>query len=177
MPHTFLGHPAFRVGLALAFGFAGLIVLWLGFRDHSRPLPEASGDAGFLSVYAQTPGGPVRLVPGRTARLPRPQDFAFQWSVDGTGLRNVQIEIDEKDRRYMVREMRLDAPASNESLALILTLGEEMPDLFEIYVTVESPHMMPYTSRYPIRLTGKNQRFWVKDPAATSTSTESGSRR
>ena len=135
-----------------------MIVFILGCPRSSRP--AASGETGVLWVFAQTSKGPVRLRPGVGGAFPRPQDLAFQFSVDGTGPRFVRIELEAAHQRSVIYEEQHWAPAERDSLPVVLRLDERYPDEVEVTVVVEAPHRMNAVSRFPLRLLGANTRFW-----------------
>ncbi len=115
---------------------------------------------GRVEVFAQLPGGPALLSPGRRRRLPRPQDIAFRFSVGGSGPRFIRIEVVTSDQRHPMYEAFHYAPTKNEALDYVLELGDHAPDQVEIVVTVDAPHTASITSRFPIELEGPARRFW-----------------
>ncbi|MBI4816887.1 MAG: hypothetical protein HY791_11545 [Deltaproteobacteria bacterium] len=114
--------------------------------------PEATGEIGFVAVYAQLPQGPAPLIPGATSVLRRPQDVAFQWTVKGTGPRLARIELLTTSRREVIEELALAAPAEQEALAPLVRLDDRSPDELELVVTVEAPHARAVVSSYPLKL-------------------------
>jgi hypothetical protein len=147
------------VGVA-AFGAAYLVYTERAALYVDRP--EASGDVGSITVYAQRPEGPFRIQPGRTATLQRPQDLSFQWTVNGTGPREVRIELDTADKVTVMHEERLDAPADQFPLQFVLHVSDLMPDEAELVIVLEAPHSVGYESRYPLKITGTDK--WELKP-------------
>ncbi len=151
--------------LLLLVGGAALTGTFVAFqtRDGLAERPHATGDIGFLLVYGQMAEGPTALQPDRLRRLPRPQDFAFQFVAGGSGPRLIRLEIEEGVQRTVMFEERVYAPATMEALDYVMHLDEKAPDNFVLVVTVEAPHAVSAVSRYPVQLEGKDRRFW--DPA------------
>ena len=129
--------------------------------------PEATGDVGVLKVFAQSPQGPVRIMPGRAYRLPRPQDFAFELDVEGTGPRFVRIEVEAAGVRSVMFEERISAPHS-DYLDYVLRLDESFPDTAMLTVVVEAPHMMSAVSDFPLVLEGAERPFWETGTATAA---------
>lgn len=141
-----------------AGGFTASYLVHTHQADRMVPRPAASGDVGFLGVYAQSPGGPVRLQPQRRVRLRRPQDIAFELDAEGTGPRQVRIELRSPDGRHdVVYEAAASTPARSLALDYVLHLDDRFPDELTLLVTVEAPHAMPYTSRYELLLEGASE--------------------
>lgn len=140
--------------LALVGGVIGFVAL-----TRPPPRPPGTGDVGVLMVFAQTPGGPVRLRPGRKVRLPRPQDFAFRFVAEGTGPRFVRIELEDEQGRVVVFEEKMTTPADGY-LDYTLRLDERAADDVVLTAVVEAPHMMSAVSDFPIRLEGAERPFW-----------------
>lgn len=119
------------------------------------PRPSATGEVGWLSVYAQVEGQAVRLQPSHRRSLQRPQDLSFQFDAEGTGPRHVRIELVTEDgRRAVVHEERFEAPIDKEPLGYLLRLDDTFPDALTLIIAVEAPHSVPYQSKYPLRLVG-----------------------
>lgn len=131
--------------------------------------PSATGDVGVLKVYAQTGKGPVRLLPGRAYRLLRPQDFAFEFEVEGTGPRFVRIEVEAEGVRSVMYEEKLIAPYG-EYLDYVLRLDEGVPDAAVLTVVVEAPHMLSAVSDFPVVLVGAETPFWETGTATAAPS-------
>jgi hypothetical protein len=115
---------------------------------------------GEVTVFGQIPSGPVPLPPDRLRRLPRPQDFAFQFSSTGQGPRYIRIELEAEGRSSVVFEDRFGAPAEKEALEYVLRLDDDDPDRVALIVTLEAPHATSVVQRYPIELVGPERRFW-----------------
>lgn len=139
------------IAVALLIGAAAIGANFLG----SPPRPAASGDIGVLAVYAQTPDGPVLLALDERRALRRPQDFAFQFSCEGTGPRLVRIETRAELETRVVHEEKLACPAELESLEFVLTLGEEAPNELSIRTSIEAPHDHVRVHEFPVRLGGR----------------------
>ncbi len=147
-----------RLSSAVALGIGAALVLMAGLAvwgptDGRRP--DATGDAGIVLIYGQTPFGPVRLVPGEARTLTRPQDVAFQFTCNGTGPRVVRIEVVYDDVRDLMHEDKLVGPAQMEALEYLLRLDDRAPNELTIVTTIESPHDRPRVLEHPIKLTGK----------------------
>lgn len=166
--------PRALAGLFVAVGLLalhGAAVLLEGAR---APRPEGAGEIGEVTVYAQSPRGPVPLTAGRTARLARPQALAFQLSARGTGPRLVRLAVDTGEGAQHLHEEQILAPARQVSLRHVARFGEEAPDALTLEVTVEAPHARPRTRRYPIRLETESHRFWDPEADAPRGSSERG---
>lgn len=122
--------------------------------------PASSGTNGEITVYAQTVEGPKALTAERTALLRRPQAFAFQLSVVGSGPRLVRIDAELEDEVRTLHETRLQAPADRLSLDFVARFDERAPDRLALLVTVEAPHLAPVTRRYPVEMVTRDHRFW-----------------
>lgn len=147
----------------------GLVVVMnpIGLGSHGctpKDRPPASGETGVLYAYAQTSKGPVRLQPGREGSFLRPQDIAFQFSVEGTGPRFVRVELEAGEVRSVLYEEKHEAPAFREALPLVVRLDERHPDRVGLTVFVEAPHRMTAVSRFFVRLVGPETRFWEEGP-------------
>ncbi len=129
----------------------------------SDPLPPARGEVGEIAVFGQLPAGPVRLTPDRLRRLPRPQDFAFQFTSKGEGPRYLRVEMEAEGVSSVVYEDRIGAPKEKESLEFVLRVGDDYPDHIGLVVTIEAPHAMSVIRRYPIELVGPERPFWEKE--------------
>lgn len=141
--------------LLLGVGAAALAIVWAGREEQAArtgPLPEATGDAGSVLVYAQLAQGPTQLLPDRPAHLPRPQDLAFQWTVRGTGPRNIRIDLESETSRLAGHQVRIEAPGELEPLEYVLHLDQSVPDELTLIVTIESPHTRALVTRYPLLL-------------------------
>lgn len=149
----------------LAGGLIALGLAFLGLQRLRPPRPAASGPVGTVTVFAQTVDGPVPLLPGRTAALPRPQAFAFQVTARGSGPRLVRIDLDGPDRVQTLHEARLVAPVDGWSLDYVARFGESAPDALALVVTVEAPHDRPRSKRYPFQLVTASERFWDPPPS------------
>ncbi|MBI2379080.1 MAG: hypothetical protein HYV07_34110 [Deltaproteobacteria bacterium] len=127
----------------------------LGVREERRKgmveRPDAAGEVGFLSVYAELSRGPTPLLPGVTSVLVKPVDLAFQWTVRGTGPRVARIELVTEARREVLDEVTLSAPADQEALSTIVHLDDSVPAELELVITVEAPHSRAVASSYAIR--------------------------
>jgi hypothetical protein len=154
-----LRHAAVIVFLAVGL-LAGGVAYLLARTD---PPPEGSGEVGEVTVFAQIPSGPVPLQPDRLRRLPRPQDFAFQFSSAGRGPRYIRIELEAGGLASTVFEERFGAPSQKDSLEYVLRLGDDDPDQVALIVTVEAPHAMSVVERYPIELVGPERPFWEEE--------------
>jgi superfamily I DNA and RNA helicase len=144
----------------LGVGVAGFALAFL-VRQKQREMftdrPPATGDVGYVAVYAQLASGPQPLQVGRRRQLHRPQDLAFQFSAEGSGPRIIRIELHDEDGKIVVmHEEIVEAPKSAWSLDYVLTLDDEAPDALEIVVALDAPHTRGYASRYPIALTGSS---------------------
>jgi hypothetical protein len=149
------------VAVLLGFGFASFTVAFL-VRHKQRELmsdrPEGSGDVGSVAVYAQLHAGPVKLQVGRKRVLERPQHVAFQFTAEGTGPREVRIEIVEPEgRSTLMNETVLDAPKQDYTLDYVLDLGDDIPDVLTLVVGIDAPHARGYASSYPMVLTGSEK--------------------
>jgi hypothetical protein len=149
----------FIAAALLGIGAAGFALAMIVKHEQSKELadrPAASGEVGWVTVYAQLSGGPVPLQPERRRDLPRRQDLAFQLTAKGTGPRIVRIEIEDTKtaRRTVMDDERIETPAEGESLDYVLTLDDSAPDDLILDVTLEAPHTRGYTSHYPIHLIG-----------------------
>jgi hypothetical protein len=135
------------------------------FLYSSRRPPEAvaGGEVGEVIAYGQIPAGPIELQADVVRRLPRPQDFAFQFRSQGFGPRFVRIELEVEERSSVVYEDRIGAPTELDSLEFVLRVGDDDPDRVALVVTIEAPHAMSVTRRYPIELVGPERRFWEKE--------------
>jgi hypothetical protein len=151
-----LRHLATAVLLAFGVIAAGAAILLI----RTEPPPEGSGEVGEVTVFGQISSGPVPLPVERLRRLPRPQDFAFQFSSTGKGPRYIRIEVETEASTSVVFEERFGAPAEKEPLELMLRLGDEISDRVTLIVTVEAPHAMSVVRRYPIELVGPERPFW-----------------
>jgi hypothetical protein len=150
-------------------GVAGFFAAWLILNERSRQFverPQGSGDVGSITVYAQRPEGPFRLQPGRLRALKRPQDLSFQWTVNGTGPRELRVEILSQGKTTVMHEERLSTPADQFPLEYVLHLDDKMPDELELVVSLEAPHTVGYESRYPLVVTGSDK--WTLDTSTTS---------
>lgn len=144
----------------LGVGIAGFFAAWLIFSERAKQFverPEASGDVGSITVYAQRPEGPFRLQPGKTRALKRPQDLSFQWTVNGTGPRELRIELTAGNETTVMHEERLSAPADQFPLEYVLHIDDRIPDQVEISVVLEAPHAVGYESRYPLVVSGSDK--------------------
>ncbi len=150
-----------NIGWALlaALGIAGAVAAASFALQQSLPRDEGTGDVGVLEVYAQVSAGPVRIYPGRTIRLPRPQHFAFRFTSAGTGPRFVRVEVEGDGVRTVMHEEKLQAPF-DDYLGYVLELSETFPDQVMVTVVVESPHMMSAVSDFPLLLAGASRPFW-----------------
>ena len=148
---------AFATGL-LVVGTCALIAA--GTVAIPRKRPVAMGEAGQLEVYAQLSDGPTRLWPDRIRRLPRPQQLAFRFSVNGTGPRLVRIDVETEHERFTAYEDIHYGPADKASLDYVLRFDETTPDAVNIWTSIESPHTMSISSRFPLQLVGGSRRFW-----------------
>jgi hypothetical protein len=136
----------------LGAGLTFALLAYERLRGGAGPGP-ATGDAGVLLVYGQIAGrGPVRLDPDVESQLHRPQDLSFVWSVEGTGTRDVIVELDDGAARTVEWSDRLPAPAKDEPLPNLIELGDSAPDRFTLIVTIRSASARPRVIRYPIRL-------------------------
>jgi len=149
-PKSFTSAILAGIGAAAVVG----VVLIVKSNAFGPARPEASGDIGVLAVYAQTAFGPVRLVAGERRELTRPQDFAFQFTCEGTGPRVVRIErkTEEEGEPDILHEEKMVCPANMESLGYVLKLGDESPNDVEISTFVEAPHDHLRVHRFPITL-------------------------
>jgi hypothetical protein len=84
----------------------------------------------------------------------RPQELVFWFQVDGTGPRDVRIEVTAWDRRHVVFEDRFEAPVEGRYLDVTLPLDERAPDRLQLTTVVEPPHAMNLETTYRIRLEG-----------------------
>lgn len=144
------------IAALLGVGVAALVLVFV-LRSGNAELggskrPEGTGDAGFIWVYAQLAKGPVRLIPGRSRKLHRPQDIAFVWTVRGTGPRILRIELDDGGRRWLAHEEQLQAPGEQEPLEFVLVLSDAAPDKLTLITTMEAPHTASVVAKYPIEL-------------------------
>lgn len=145
-----------RSALVLGAGAAVLVAAALAlWGPTGRPRPEATGDAGIVLAYGQTPAGPVRLVPDELRTLGRPQDFAFQFTCDGSGPRVVRIELAHGDTKDLLFEDVMHGPAEMEAIGYLLHLDDRAPNEVTIVTTVESPHDRTRVVKYPVRLGGR----------------------
>jgi hypothetical protein len=149
----------FIVAALLGIGVAGFALAMIVRHEQAKQLvdrPSSSGEVGWVTVYAQLPGGPAPLQPERRRDLPRRQDLAFQLTAKGTGPRTVRIELeDPRDaKRVVMDEERIETPADAESLDYVLVLDDTTPADVIIHVTIEAPHAQGYTSHYPLHLVG-----------------------
>ena len=149
-------HLAIIVFLVVGLLTGGAVYLLV----RTDPPPEGSGEVGEVTVFGQIPSGPVPLPPERLRRLPRPQDFAFQFTSAGRGPRYIRIELETEGTHAVVFEERFGAPREKDSLEYVLRLGNEDPDRVTLIVTVEAPHAMSVIRRYPIELAGPERPFW-----------------
>lgn len=148
-----------RLSTAVALGIGTALVLIAGLAlwgPTGGRRPDATGDAGIVLVYGQTPAGPVRLVPGEVRTLTRPQDLAFQFSCDGTGPRVIRIEVAYDEVRDLMHEDKLRGPAEMEALEYLLRLDDRAPNELTIITTIESPHDRPRVLEHRIKLTGRS---------------------
>lgn len=139
-------------GAAVAAGLAAF--LWAGGPGPRWGRPAASGEVGRVVVYGQTPSGPVELRPSGLLRLPRPQELVFWFQVQGTGPRDVRIEVVMGARRQPLYEARIRAPVEGDYLDVSLPLDERVPDRLQVDVVIEPPHAMNLTTSYEIVLEG-----------------------
>lgn len=144
----------------LAVGVLSLLVAVELVGPSSSPSRGSSGDLGEVTVFAQTVEGPVPLTSGRAAVLPRPQAFAFQLSVAGTGPRSVRVDLDDGDDTVTLHQEIVWAPASSYALDYVARLGDLAADELALLVTVEAPHLGSRARRYPIILATASHRFW-----------------
>jgi hypothetical protein len=154
-----LRHLATLGFLALGLTAAGVAVLL----TQTEPPPEGRGEVGEVTVFGQIPSGPVPLQPDRLRRLPRPQDFAFQFSSTGQGPRFIRIELETGGMISTVFEDRFGAPSEKDSLEYVLRLGDDNPDQATLIVTIEAPHAMSVVQRYPVELVGPERPFWEEE--------------
>ncbi|MCC7385650.1 MAG: hypothetical protein IT384_27625 [Deltaproteobacteria bacterium] len=143
--------------LLLGIGAASFATAWWVHREQTRGMverPEATGDVGFLAVYAQLERGPVRLVPNERTQLPRPQDLTFQWVVQGSGPRLVRIELVTGSERLVLHEEKLQAPSDQVPLTYMLHLDDTAPNELSVVVTIEAPHARALTLTHPLVLVG-----------------------
>lgn len=147
------------VGALSALGVFVLgLVVW---RLAATPdLPAGTGDIGTVEVYGQTPKGPQKLPADRQVSLPRPQDFAFQFTAEGTGPRWIRIALESRGEVSVLYEEVHEAPAFKDSLGFTFRMSEEAPDEATMIVTLEAPHAMTREARYPVRLIGADSPFW-----------------
>lgn len=146
-------------GAVAALGCAGLAVTVLVLTRDDRT-EVGTGDIGTIEVYGQTKKGPAKLPQDRRVPLPRPQDFAFQFTAEGTGPRFVRIEIETDGEVSVMYEDRHYAPQFKDSLGYTMRLSETAPDELTIVVTLEAPHAASRVARYPVRLIGADSPFW-----------------
>lgn len=150
--------PVWVAGVFAGVGVAALVGIYLSL---SAPEPPAGfGEVGEVIVFGQVPSGPTPLPADRTVRLPRPQDFAFQLSSTGRGPRYIRIELEAEGMSSVVHEERFGAPMELDSLEFVLRVGDDYPDDIALVVTLEAPHTMSVTKRYPVKLVGPERRFW-----------------
>ena len=141
---------AILAGIGAAALIAGVLVA--KSNAFGPPRPDASGDVGVLAIYAQTAFGPVRLVAGERRELTRPQDFAFQFTCEGTGPRVVRIEMKTDGEPEILNEVKMNCPANMESLGYVLKLDDKAPNDVELSTIVEAPHDHLRVHRFPITL-------------------------
>ena len=137
--------------------FLGLAIAIAWDREVLREPPPATGQTGVLLAFGQLPDGPLQLHHGLPMHFYRPQHIAFQLKVNGTGPRQVQVELDDGRRRYTMYVARVECPTDGEYLNLpyVLYLDDRFPNALDVIVTVEAPHAVAATSTFPLRL-GEN---------------------
>ncbi len=146
-------------GVLLALGVAALVAVY-AVVSGAEPTAVGTGDIGTLDVYGQTKQGPAKLPKDRRVTLPRPQDFAFQFTGEGTGPRIIRIEVEALGEVSVAYEEIHQAPKFKDSLGYTMHLSEDAPDEITIVVTLEAPHAMSRVSRHPVRLVGAESPFW-----------------
>jgi hypothetical protein len=140
-------------GLLLLAGVTALVVVGKNTLHGPPSKAEATGDVGFVTVYAQLARGPVRLEPNQDRVVPRPQDLAFQWTADGTGPRNIHIEVATASGEILAtHDERVFAPMKLDSLGWVVHLGDAQPDHLAVVVTISAPHTAARTIKYPFTL-------------------------
>ena len=137
------------LGVGVALVVLAALAVWGPRGVHT---PEGSGDTGVVLAYGQTPAGPVRLLPDQPRALSRPQDFAFQFTCDGTGPRVVRLELEYGDHKELLHEELLRGPLEMEALEYVLHLDDRAPNEVTLVTTVEAPHTRTRVVRYPVRL-------------------------
>lgn len=156
---------AWMAGTLLVAGSAGAAAHFAAGGPGCRPRDPASGGIGVLRVYGQTADGPVALPPGTASSLPRPQELVFWFEVDGTGTRDVRVEVDVAGRRQVVAEERLTAPFPGSYLEPTVKLDERAPDRLTLRTVIEPPHAPNVVTEYRLRLVGARRQ--LDGPAAT----------
>lgn len=153
--------PVWVAGVFFGVGLAALVGIYLVLRQPAPPV--GSGEVGEVVVFGQLPSGPAPLPPERRVRLPRPQDFAFHLSSDGRGPRYIRIELEAEGMSSVVYEKRFGAPKERDALEFVLRVGDDYPDDIAVVVTLEAPHAMSVTKRYPVTLVGPERPFWEQE--------------
>ncbi|MFO0728384.1 MAG: hypothetical protein U1E65_31705 [Myxococcota bacterium] len=141
--------------LLVLAGLVALVIVGKNTFQGPTSKAEGSGDVGFVTVYAQLARGPVRLEPKQDRVVPRPQDLAFQWTAEGTGPRNIHIEVrtvGPEPEVLAAHDERVFAPMKLDSLGWVVHLGDAQPDHLEVVVTISAPHTASRTIRYPFTL-------------------------
>lgn len=161
-------------GTLTGVGIAGLVVL-VALWSSPPPAegPASDGPLGSVRLYVQGERGPWGLVPNRPeVDVSRPQTFVFQFFSDGTGPRDVRIELETDQGTRVLYDDVLTAPFAD--MIHMEKFGEADPDHLKVLVSVEADHSPVLHTEYRIRLVGADAR--KAEEASAPTPTPAGDR-
>lgn len=151
-----MGRQEIATGVLLGIALGASLLAYKAYQDQRENMqnrPEAGGEVGFVTVYADHPNrGRIPLRVGQRYLLARPHELGLAFDSKGEGPRSVRIEAVTEATVQVLEELELFAPSDQQPLEKLVRLDKSMPTVFDLVVTLEAPHARALISTYPIRL-------------------------